>query len=325
MNRTSAGSAPKPKARIVSLKKMALIKWTNSMKAKNYMKMHMVVAVLSLIGMSPLIYQSFHLQSFWWRYDNQCAGQKTCFFTVVLNETIPENSIGFIYLKGFSQANRKFLNSKNEKQLKGSIVDGSELNRTCTPAFTNFDLGVTTSYTGVPLNANDPAYPCGLFPKYFPYDDLRIFDSNNREVLLNRSGLTWPGLKGNKFMNTNNKTQWIDVEQDRFVNWMMPNTYPSTYKGWFRPIGNIPSGTYTFQVNNALDTGLFAGEKYFGFEEYSAIGAKNYIMLFSMVLIFIISTSLSLFFWVLIGKEQAVEKKLAGRETMAGMKAPLLP
>ena len=328
LNRTSTGHPGRTsQAKVVSLKKMAYIKWNHSMKAKSYMKMHMLIALFSLIGMTPLIYQSATLHSFWWRYDDQCAGQKTCFFTVMLNESVPAQSIGFIYLKGFSQANRRFLNSRNEQQLKGSSVADKELNRTCFPAYSNRDVGASFSYTGVALDLDAPAQPCGLFPKYFPFDDLRIFDANNNEVQLNRTGLTWPGLEGNKFKNTDDaaSTQWIDIQSDRFVNWMMPNTYPSTYKGWFRPIGQIPAGQYTFQVNNALDASLFAGEKYFGFEQYSGIGAKNYIMLFSMVLIFIISAGLSVFFWVLIARESEVEKKLVGRETVAGNRAPLLP
>jgi LEM3 (ligand-effect modulator 3) family / CDC50 family len=326
MKRTSAGTPNPPrKTKIISLRKMAFIKWNNTMKAKNYMKMHMIVALLSLTGLLPLIYQSFNLQSFWWRYDDQCAGQKTCFFTVNILQEVPANSIGFIYLKGFTQANRKFLNSVSEQQLKGSVVSDQVLNQTCSPAFTNRDLGVTNSYTGVPLNPDAPAYPCGLFPKYFPFDDLRIFDSSNNEVILNKtSDLTWPGLKGNKFRNTNTTTQWIDIESDRFVNWMRPNTYPSTYKGWFRPTSSIAAGAYTFQVNNALDVSLFAGEKYFGFEEYSVIGAKNYILLFSMILVFIISTSLSVFFWVLIARESELEKKLGGRDTVKTVQVPLL-
>jgi hypothetical protein len=42
-----------------------------------------------------------------WRYDDICKGETECFFKAMVRSPIPKSSIGFIYLKGFSQADMK--------------------------------------------------------------------------------------------------------------------------------------------------------------------------------------------------------------------------
>lgn len=124
---------------------------------------------------------------------------------------------------------------------------------------------------------------------------------------------------GNKFKSINRDIEWVELEDERFVNWMMPNTYPSTYKGWFRIADDesaIQPGQYTFQVKNMLDRNLFKGKKYFGFEEYSSFGAKNMWVLLTFALMFVLSSTFACSFYVLITKEKNIMAMLAKDEAI---------
>lgn len=142
-------------------------------------------------------------------------------------------------------------------------------------------------------------------------DDIKIFDKDLREIKLTRKNIAWPQMAGNKFKTINGDKQWVDIEDERFINWMMPNTYPSVFKGWFRLSPeelSIPPGEYTLQVTNHLDASLFGGSKYFGFEEYSQFGAKNLPTLLVLTLVFIVSTAFTVAFCVLVYKEKNVDQ-----------------
>jgi hypothetical protein len=65
-----------------------------------------------------LLYWNWGLNSVQWRYDDQCKGRQECYFTVKVEQTIPINSIGFIYLKDFTQANKRYQSIKQIPQLE---------------------------------------------------------------------------------------------------------------------------------------------------------------------------------------------------------------
>ena len=136
--------------------------------------------------------------------------------------------------------------------------------------------------------------------------------------------ISWEGLIGNKFKSVNKSEEWLDIESNRFVNWMMPNTYFSTYKAWFRPTQDILPGEYIFQVKNSLDTELFSGSKYFGFEEYSPIGAKNLILTEVMFLIFLMSVTLATNFYFLTTKEKQFEADFKSASQVHDLRSPLV-
>lgn len=140
---------------------------------------------------------------------------------------------------------------------------------------------------------------------------------------LSTENITWPRLAGNKFGYSTDKekqkdepspqdkaTYWVDVEDNRFINWMMPNTYPSAYKGWFRLKKNLPKGSYTFRVLNSMDVSKFDGEKFIGFEEYSMLGAKNYFTALVLIIISISSITFSIIFSKLLNSEKQLELQL---------------
>lgn len=58
-----------------------------------------------------------------WRYDDICKGETECFFKVKVKTEIPQSSIGFIYLKDFSQANMKYADLNQVLELKIKYPD----------------------------------------------------------------------------------------------------------------------------------------------------------------------------------------------------------
>ena len=142
-------------------------------------------------------------------------------------------------------------------------------------------------------------------------DDIKIYDENFKEIPLVTTKIAWEKMIGNKFKSLDKTKEWVDVENERFINWMMPSTYPSTIKGWFRlgdSAESIPAGNYTFQVTNNLDAQLFNGEKYFGFEEYDHFGAKNLWLVLILSLVAIFSFTFTCVFYILSKKEANILK-----------------
>lgn len=113
-------------------------------------------------------------------------------------------------------------------------------------------------------------------------------------------------MKGNKFRSADPSTEWLDMEDERFINWMMPSTYFNTYKAWFRVPQTIPAGEYKFRIYNQMDPALFDGQKLMGFEEIGPLGAKNYFVLFLTAVVFIASLVFSVIFRVMTNRENAI-------------------
>lgn len=92
---------------------IAARQWTHAMTSYSYMWMHLTVgtllspAILSLASVVTLTISYWPLNTFQWRYDDICKKEAECFFKVHLDKPISKSSIGFIYLKGFSQADKK--------------------------------------------------------------------------------------------------------------------------------------------------------------------------------------------------------------------------
>ena len=112
------------------------------------------------------------------------------------------------------------------------------------------------STDGSRLISNQTASPCGLFPKNYPLDNFWFFRAKEPEkpVILNTTDITWSGLKGNKYNSVNTTKEWLDLEDERFINWMRPNTFPYAYKSWGRLEEDLEPGNYTLKIFNCTLT-----------------------------------------------------------------------
>lgn len=62
--------------------------------------------------------------------------------------------------RNFYQNHRKYFNSKDADQLRGTVLTSSSASN-CDPVTYNRDLYVTTSINNQPLDPNQVAHPCG--------------------------------------------------------------------------------------------------------------------------------------------------------------------
>ncbi len=150
------------------------------------------------------------------------------------------------------------MNSWSHTQLMGNEVPIEELSEFCRPDITNQDMNAYHAINGKELVRNEIARPCGLLAKYFPQgkqhfikkDTFEFFKQTGKEIKIRTTGIAWEGLKGTKFRSTDKSKEWVDIEDERFINWMRPNTFPNVYKAWGRLEEEIEPGLYIAKIRN---------------------------------------------------------------------------
>jgi len=132
------------------------------------------------------------------------------------------------------------------------------------------------SVDGTKLDPDKLSYPCGLLPKNYPMDTFWFFSGKTGEQInLSTKNIAWHGFEGTKFKSTNKSREWVDVEDERFINWMRPNTLSNVYKAWGRFEQSLIPGEYIVKIYNFQDEARFGGHKYFGFASLTKLGADN--------------------------------------------------
>ena len=149
------------------------------------------------------------------------------------------------------------MNSWSHEQLRGKNVNKADIIQYCKPDITNAEMEERWAVNGARLDPEAVASPCGLLAKYFPkgkdiikIDSFNFIDSEKKEVTININGITWEALKGTKFKTANPSESWVDASDERFINWMRPNTYTSVYKAWGRLGQDLEPGIYKVNIYN---------------------------------------------------------------------------
>lgn len=138
----------------------------------------------------------------------------------------------YSHFKNFHVNHRNVVRSVSRKQIAGESITKAELDKRCQALSLNKEFPVTTSFSGVPLVADAPLSPCGLYPSLIPKEGYVLtLKSPTTDPSLNKpqpadttiiikdnDNVAWDGLKGNRFKQSKEgtTTQWIDVEQRNF-------------------------------------------------------------------------------------------------------------
>lgn len=104
------------------------------------------------------------------------------------------------------------------KQLMGdnSVADDA---KSCIGYHSNHQMGRVVSITGLVLNPDDKAIPCGRLPLAYPKGDFKVYNlETNMQVPVRTEGIVSPILP--KFSNIDPNKQWLDLTDPRFANWM---------------------------------------------------------------------------------------------------------
>eukprot|EP00360_Condylostoma_magnum_P000085 CAMPEP_0168315394 /NCGR_PEP_ID=MMETSP0210-20121227/11104_1 /TAXON_ID=40633 /ORGANISM="Condylostoma magnum, Strain COL2" /LENGTH=124 /DNA_ID=CAMNT_0008288321 /DNA_START=340 /DNA_END=714 /DNA_ORIENTATION=+ len=109
---------------------------------------------------------------------------------------------------------------------------------------------------------DDLANPCGLIPRSWNNDTYLLAHSSDPDVLIQikRDDISWKIDKDEKFKrNSDEKLQWLDVEDEFFINWMSTAGLPNFLKLYGRIEEDLKSGDYLLRVNNTYSVDDFNG------------------------------------------------------------------
>jgi hypothetical protein len=140
-------------------------------------------------------------------------------------------------------------------------------------------MKVTKSWAGVPLDPNAVASPCGAIA-YTVYNDTFSLSFNGQTIPVDEGGITWPNDVYGKFRRapSSNETQWIDPQNEHFINWMRISGLPNFSKLWGKIHQDLPAGDYVMTIGNNFSLKEWSGNKYFILTTNSSAGGANYLL-----------------------------------------------
>jgi len=100
------------------------------------------------------------------RYDEVCSGQASCNLELTVSETIPSPVFVYYQLENFYQNHRRYVKSRDYKQLMGDVRSLDDVEETCDPIIRNEDIDPDLySINQTKLEPSAVAIPCGLVAK----------------------------------------------------------------------------------------------------------------------------------------------------------------
>eukprot|EP00349_Pseudokeronopsis_sp_Brazil_P009852 CAMPEP_0202978080 /NCGR_PEP_ID=MMETSP1396-20130829/84631_1 /ASSEMBLY_ACC=CAM_ASM_000872 /TAXON_ID= /ORGANISM="Pseudokeronopsis sp., Strain Brazil" /LENGTH=144 /DNA_ID=CAMNT_0049716949 /DNA_START=232 /DNA_END=666 /DNA_ORIENTATION=+ len=139
-----------------------------------------------------------------------------CTVTLIPNDTLTNPKV-YYKLENFYANHRSFVKSRNYKQLKGNIIEESNMG-SCDP-ITNMsmigDEELWVTFDGSHnLSAKTAANPCGLIAKYIFTDSFTLVGPDGNNIVINEKDIAHEVDKKYKFKNPENATeiQWHSTE-----------------------------------------------------------------------------------------------------------------
>ena len=235
------------------------------------------------------------------RYDNLCTLGTSCqldFFEVT--KTIAGPSYLYYRIHGFHQNNKRYVSSIPYIQLRNAELHTANDLDGCIYYLTNADLKVTTAVDGTPLDAGEVAYPCGLAAATYFTDSFELLGLDGAaDIPVSGDNITWKAMRDHQFKNFDLSRQWINVQNERFINWMTIAPFDDFMKTWGRIDQDIPPGRYAVRINNVWDSDRFEGQKEVMLAQSYFYGTRNYFLGITFVVVGVLST---LFGVLLVGR-----------------------
>lgn len=215
-------------------------------------------------------------------------GQK-CNITFTIDQDVESPILMFYELDNYYQNYRYYVNSRNDKQLKGQYLTSDEA-KSCWPATTNKEMGKTKSYkNNITLDENATAIPCGFIARTMFNDDFTLYKKKGEEepekITINEKDIAWESDKS-EFNNTDHpEKQWLDMTDEHFIVWMRPAGFPSFRKIWGRIEKKLTKGEYLFEIDNKYNHTDFKGSKLIVLSTVNYFGGKNSFLGISYVVV----------------------------------------
>ena len=277
--------------------------------------------VFIVIGIVVLVY-SKKIVEISYRYDEECqnSSNNICEIKLTIPKPMQQPIMMYYQLDNFYQNHRRYVKSKSDLQLDGEYISLKKIKDSgdCEPVETNQEMEKNISLSGLELNPNEVAVPCGLIAKSFFNDTYQLKNEKGEPITIDESNIAWEADKKLKYKNVKDpngkddefykKVQWIDMTDEHFIVWMRPAGLPNFRKLWGRIRENLPEGEYTVRIEDNFKVSAFKGRKHIVLSTVNAFGGKNTFLGVSYVVVGGICIVLALIFLIGYQIHQRKEK-----------------
>jgi len=230
------------------------------------------------------------------RYDDFCdiiaRGSSTtpCALKIDVTEEMSKPVYFYLGVQNFFQNHRLYVKSYSANQLYGDDIDEDTAKSKCSPIYHNSDL---TSYQTTAADGSTAlvpgavANPCGLIARSIIDDEFVLTDdAGTTTIPISVENIAWSVDRDHKFKRNGRAgtRQYIDVEDERFINWMSFPTSDNWKKLWGIIDQDLPVGTYTFHIKNYYDVLGFHGEKHVILSNVTVLGGTSKLLAVLLVI-----------------------------------------
>lgn len=216
---------------------------------------------------------------------SNCQPNSVCTVSFSLGSSLKAPVFLLYKLDNFYQNHRRYIQSKSNEQLLGQAITTSQAS-ICAPFITNAQMKVSRSWGGVALDPNAVASPCGSIAYTFYNDTFSLSSASGVSFAIDESSISWPNDVYGKYRRAENSsaTQWIDPQNEHFVNWMRISGLPNFKKLWGKIHSPLAAGNYTMTITNNFNLTEWSGRKSFILATDSSAGGKNYLLPITLLL-----------------------------------------
>ena len=211
--------------------------------------------------------------------NNYDKNQKLCLINFQITKTIERPVYVYYKLENFYLNHRLLVESKSWKELRGKETD-TKYN--CKNSYLMSEMfgKISPYYTNEwnhNFSENDISSPCGLWARSFFNDTYYLTFLNGTSIKINEYNISNEYLKKNFFKRRKDykSKQWIDVENEHFINWMNIETFHNFKKIWGRIDIDLKPGNYNLYIKNNYDIKKYEGDKYFCLSNANKFGINN--------------------------------------------------
>ena len=211
--------------------------------------------------------------------NNSEKNKKICLINFEIVKTIQSPVYVYYKLENFYLNHRLLVESKSWKELRGEETDTKDSCKNSYLMSEMFDKNSPyySNEWNHNFSENDISSPCGLWARSFFNDTFLLTFLNGTRIKINEYNISNEYLR-NKFYKRRNDykiKQWIDVENEHFINWMNIETFHNFKKIWGKIDIDLKPGNYNLYIKNNYDIKKYDAEKYFCLSNTNRFGINN--------------------------------------------------